>query len=52
VGEDSNESGVSPAGTAIGMPEGGGEMNNVIRIAEDRIKGHLDRLVRTSVEEP
>jgi len=26
-------------------------MNNVIRIDEDRIKGHLDRIVRASVEE-
>ena len=51
MGEDSNESGVSPAGAATGTPEGGGAMNNVIRIDEDRIKGHLDRIVRASVEE-
>jgi len=51
VGEDSNESGVCPEGVATGSPEGGGSMSNVIRIDEERIKGHLDRIVRASVEE-
>ena len=51
MGEDSNESGVSPEGVATGSPEDGGAMNNVIRIDEERIKGHLDRIVRASVEE-
>jgi putative transposase len=51
VGEDSNESGVCPEGAATGSPEGGGVMSNVIRIDEERIKGHLDRIVRASVEE-
>ena len=33
------------------MPEGSGAMNNVIPIDVELIKGHLDRIVRTSVEE-
>jgi putative transposase len=28
-----------------------GALNNVIRIDDDRIKGHLDRIVRGTVEE-
>ena len=51
MGEDNNESGVCPEGVATGSPEGGGSMSNVIRIDEERIKGHLDRIVRASVEE-
>jgi hypothetical protein len=51
VGKDSIESRVSPEGVATGSPEGGGAMSNVNRIDEERIKGHLDRIVRASVEE-
>lgn len=41
--DNSSESGTSP--------ETGGPMGQVIRIDEERIRGHLDRIVRSSVEE-
>jgi len=51
VGEDRHAAGVSPEGAATGTPECEGAMNNVTRIDEDRIKDHLDHLMRASVEE-
>jgi len=43
VEEDSSESGA--------RPEQGAPLGNVVRIDEERIRGHLDRIVRSSVEE-
>jgi transposase-like protein len=43
MGDDSIESGSGP--------EAGVAMGQVIRIDEERIRGHLDRIVRSSVEE-
>ena len=51
MGEDSNESGVSPERAANGSAVGSGAMIKVIGIDEERIKGHHDRLARASLEE-